>query len=692
MRPVPVTPFRITPDERQRIHEIVDISDAAINRLTEAQVRGFLESAPDESPGEEFAEFQTDHEALPPPKVEPKPLAGSSISPTPESPRSNGHNAESHPSVPFMTAATMQQLHERGCTDDQIREMKPAEAHRVLKAASPQPSGNAVQEPNGSPHVESPPMGENEPPERDAPPRDPDVNLDMWLRGEVVYEGGEVLTAATQRFHKRYINLAELVLDILDGKTSVTISDQEIHPSVMRIVNSCGLGEGSSDAQQGAPPSGKQPSVVNGSESGPVKPPRANGHEQPSSIAPEAGYTVIKDEPQRAEAGWRGAETNGHTKTDDAGDPHTKTDDRGKAKPVRFKLLSFDELKSSTALYLVKGLFPRNGLVIVWGPPKWGKSFWIFTVAMHIALGWEYRGHRVKQDEVVYLVLEGQAGFGNRKEAFKHRFLKPDQTVPAFKLCDVSLNLIKDHRQLIADIRAQHANPGCIIIDTMNRSLVGSESSDEDMSAYLNAATAVQQAFNCLIVIIHHCGIDDSRPRGHTSQTGAVDVQISVKKDEGAGIVTATVDLAKDMAEGATFASKLTVVELGTDPDGDPITSCVVEPVEAEPEAENQAQRRGKKQGKKRDRLPKKAQIALRALREAADELGAEPPASNHIPPKVKTVTVDQWRQYAYARGISDGEERAQQKAFKEASDHLIAEQFVGSWNNARWVANKDEN
>jgi hypothetical protein len=401
-------------------------------------------------------------------------------------------------------------------------------------------------------------------------------------------------------------------------------------------------------------------------------PPISNANSHPS-IPPEMEGKVV-------EFAWR-ARANG-------GGSEAKPGNAGTAKPVRFKLVSFDELKSSTALYLVKSLFPRNGLVIVWGPPKCGKSFWVFTVAMYIALGWEYRGHRVKQDEVVYLVLEGQAGFGNRKEAFKQRFLKPDQTVPAFKLCDVSLNLAKDHCQLIADIRAQHANPGCIIIDTMNRSLVGSESSDEDMSAYLNAATAVQQAFNCLIVIIHHCGIDDSRPRGHTSQTGAVDVQISVKKDEGTGIVTATVDLAKDMAEGATFASKLTVVELGTDPDGDPITSCVIEPVEAEPEAENQAQRRGKK----RDRLPKKAQIALRALREAADELGAEPPASNHIPPKVKTVTVDQWRQYAYARGISDGEERAKQKAFKEASDHLIAEQFVGSWNNARWVANKDEN
>src|SRR5262249_5045768 len=105
---------------------------------------------------------------------------------------------------------------------------------------------------------------------------------------------------------------------------------------------------------------------------------------------------------------------------------------------------------------------------------------------------------------------------------------------------------------------------------------------DEDMAAYLAAADAVQQAFDCLVVIIHHCGVNESRPRGHTSLTGAADVQISVKKDEQTKISTATVDLAKDTEEGAAFAFRLKVVELGPDQDGDPITSCAVVPVEGE--------------------------------------------------------------------------------------------------------------
>jgi hypothetical protein len=356
----------------------------------------------------------------------------------------------------------------------------------------------------------------------------------------------------------------------------------------------------------------------------------------------------------------------------------------GTAKPVRFKLLSFDELRSGTALYLVKSLLPRRGLVIVWGPPKCGKSFWIFDVMMHIVLGWKYRGRRVHQAEITYLALEGQAGFGNRKEAFQKRFLKPDQTAPAFRFCGASLNLIKDHRQLIADIRAQGANPSCVVIDTLNRSLVGSESSDEDMAAYLKAAAAIEEAFACLVVIIHHCGIDDKRPRGHTSQTGAADVQISVKKDA-QGIVAATVEFAKDMAEGATFVSRLKVVELGTDADGDPVTSCVVEPVETAQDKPAQ----DKSAKSKPKPLPKTAQIALRALSEAIDEVGAVPPASNHIPQKTKTVTDDQWREYAYRVGISTGEDRAKQQAFKRASEQLIGGEppRAAMWDGQVWVA-----
>ena len=65
-------------------------------------------------------------------------------------------------------------------------------------------------------------------------------------------------------------------------------------------------------------------------------------------------------------------------------------------KHTHIKLVPFDEIKMGTQRrYLIRHIIPRVGLSVVWGPPKSGKSFWVFDVVMHVALGWEYRGHRV---------------------------------------------------------------------------------------------------------------------------------------------------------------------------------------------------------------------------------------------------------------------------------------------------------
>src|SRR5689334_3853867 len=66
-------------------------------------------------------------------------------------------------------------------------------------------------------------------------------------------------------------------------------------------------------------------------------------------------------------------------------------------KPERINLIPFDEIKLGTEpRYLVKGIIPRTGLTVAWGPPKCGKSFWIFDLSMHVALGQHYRDRRVQ--------------------------------------------------------------------------------------------------------------------------------------------------------------------------------------------------------------------------------------------------------------------------------------------------------
>jgi hypothetical protein len=98
-------------------------------------------------------------------------------------------------------------------------------------------------------------------------------------------------------------------------------------------------------------------------------------------------------------------------------------------KPKHFELIPFDKIAiDTTPAYLVKGIIPRVGLCVFWGPPKCGKSFLVFDLMMHVAPGWKYRDRKVRQGAVVYCALEDCSAFKNRVEAFR---LTHSPTTPA---------------------------------------------------------------------------------------------------------------------------------------------------------------------------------------------------------------------------------------------------------------------
>src|SRR5262249_17349776 len=151
------------------------------------------------------------------------------------------------------------------------------------------------------------------------------------------------------------------------------------------------------------------------------------------------------------------------------------------------------------------------------------------------------RERPVWQGIVVYVALEGDKGFRRRIEAYKRHH---DITDASFYLITDRTDLVGDYDTLISDIREQTAGAPvvAVVIDTLNRSLSGSESKDEDMAAYIKAADAIREALGCAVIIIHHCGVDGSRPRGHTSLTGAADAQIAVSRNEDTNDILATVE------------------------------------------------------------------------------------------------------------------------------------------------------
>jgi hypothetical protein len=354
-------------------------------------------------------------------------------------------------------------------------------------------------------------------------------------------------------------------------------------------------------------------------------------------------------------------------------------------KQYSYRLVHFDDLRAGTkSACMVDGVIPYSGFVAVWGAPKSGKSFWTFDLTMHIALGWKYRGRRVEQGPVAYLAFEGGAGFGNRAEAFRRTHEIKES--PWFYLLATNAKLVRDHKALIESIDGQMDKPPvCVVLDTLNRSIDGSESKDVDMGAYLAAAEAIIEKFDCVVIIVHHCGVDGTRPRGHTSLTGAVDCQISVKRNT-EGHVLAEVEAMKDGAEGASFASALKVVEVGTDDEGQPITSCAIVEVDAATAAKT-----AKPKGPK---LPAGPKLAYEKLIDVLAEVGESPPPSNHIPqgPDIRVCSVRLWRDNFYNAYPSapDAKPDAKSKAFMRAFLRLQELHLIGVWCDSVWLARQN--
>ena len=344
---------------------------------------------------------------------------------------------------------------------------------------------------------------------------------------------------------------------------------------------------------------------------------------------------------------------------------------------LRFTLTPFNQIKLDTQRRdLIKGLIPRSGVVVVWGPPKCGKSFKVSDALLHVALGWEWRGRKVRQGPVVYCSFEGHEGVPRRCEAFRQKFLQENtEPVPFYTLL-TSLSLANDHEQLLTELRQQLGNdrPVAIALDTLNRSLGGSESSDEDMSDYLRAAETIGLSFDCVVIIVHHCGVAGDRPRGHTSLTGTVVAQVAVCRDANNNIV-ARVEYMKDGAEGDEIGSRLEVVEVGIDEDGDTITSCVLVPTDPVTTRKTAKGMRGA------------PLIALEQLRRAINHEGEAAPTSNHIDRTKRVVRLTLWRRYCDEATIAETDKPdSKLKAFSRACTKLQSLGLVGVWGEWAWL------
>ena len=244
------------------------------------------------------------------------------------------------------------------------------------------------------------------------------------------------------------------------------------------------------------------------------------------------------------------------------------------------KFLSLDEFVQRPSISIhVRGVIPAKSLVVVFGPPKGGKTFSVCDLTMHAAHGMDWHGCAIpRRMRVVYLCGEGVNGLRVRLKAWLEYHDNIEER-GYFQILPMALSL-PDRVATVAE--ALHAMaPDIVVTDTLNAYFgAGDENSTQDMSAWCASVRYLRDLLGCSVVVIHHTGHGDSgRERGSIVLRATADVLIQVAKDEVAGeLVGFQVIAARDLEPmEAAIPLKLSRHETEwLDEDEQPLTTCVV--------------------------------------------------------------------------------------------------------------------
>lgn len=245
------------------------------------------------------------------------------------------------------------------------------------------------------------------------------------------------------------------------------------------------------------------------------------------------------------------------------------------------RLRTLDEFVQRPCVsYHVRNLIPSQSIVVVFGPPKGGKTFSICDLTMHAAHGMDWHGFKVaKPVRVAYLAGEGTTGLKVRLRGWiEHHdsVAEPGE----FRILPEAMSLPDNAAELVEVMTP--FRPDIVVIDTLNTYFGGSdENSTQDMTRFCHAVRRLRDAIGCSVVVIHHTGHgDQTRERGSIVLRASADVLIQVAKDEsGSGNVGFQVIAARDMESmNEPLALRLRRVDTcWLDDEDQKLVTCIVE-------------------------------------------------------------------------------------------------------------------
>lgn len=326
--------------------------------------------------------------------------------------------------------------------------------------------------------------------------------------------------------------------------------------------------------------------------------------------------------------------------------------------------------------YILEGLLAPGELSVWWGAPKSGKSFLLTRIAYGLALGLGMFGRAARGPaRVLYVSAEGESGFAGRLLALAA------ELGPALGLAYIAQRAEVGPPGADLDdlIRAcRHHRAEVIMLDTVARTFgTGDESATRDMGAYVAALDRLRRETGAHIVVVHHGtkNGDSPGPRGSGALVGAADLVVKVERGKDGSPHRATVEAAKDDADGAAFAFTLRVAELAATGGAPPRVTCVAQEVEAALPSPVSG-------------LPPQARDALAFLRDVIATEGEVLPTGPGFPTGLRGVLEVRWREECETRRLSTAEKPEDRKrTFRNAFKLLRERQVVAARDGLVWIA-----